>query len=210
LTAEGLSMEELALTEPLTVGFHAAARGRVTKNDVVAVLGCGMIGVGAIISAVETGARVIAVDVDDTKLDLAKKLGVQSTINSTIENLDKRLKELTDNDGPDVVIEAAGQPSTYLAAIGSVAFTGRVVCIGYAKEDISFATKLFVQKEIDIMGSRNATPIDFKNVIHYLQKGKLPTQELISMVVPPEKAANAMNKWTENPGKVFKILVDFN
>lgn len=210
LTAEGLTMEELALTEPLTVGFHAASRGRVTKDDTVAILGCGMIGIGAIISAVETGARVIAIDVDDSKLELAKKLGVSASINSTTQNLEKELLELTYQDGPDVIIEAAGQPSTYLAAVGSVAFTGRVVCIGYAKEDIAFATKLFVQKEIDIMGSRNATSEDFKNVIKYLSKGSLPTDRLVSKVVSPMNTDSAMKQWADSPGKIFKILVDFD
>ncbi len=209
LTAEGLSMKELALTEPLTVGFHAASRGRVTKHDTVAVLGCGMIGLGAIISAVETGVRVIAIDVDDSKLDLAKKLGAAATINSRTQNLEEKVSELTDNDGPDVIIEAAGQASTYLAAIGLLAFTGRVVCIGYAKDDIAFATKLFVQKEMDIMGSRNATSEDFNNVISYLSKGKLPVDDLVSMVVNPENAHGAMKQWMADSGKIFKILVDF-
>jgi len=209
LVAKGLSMKELALTEPLTVGFHAASRGRVSADDTVAVLGCGIIGVGAIISSVESGAKVIAVDVDDTKLKLAEKLGAKFTINASKEDLVKKLKEYTDDDGPDVAIEAAGQASTYLAAIGSVAFTGRVVCIGYAKEDIAFATKLFVQKEIDIMGSRNAEPEDFSCVIEYLSKGKTPVDDLVSMIVKPEGSSEAMKAWAANPGAVFKILVDF-
>jgi 2-desacetyl-2-hydroxyethyl bacteriochlorophyllide A dehydrogenase len=209
LVTQKLSMKELALTEPLTVGFHAASRGRITANDTVCVLGCGIIGIGAIIRSVDIGANVIAVDVDDSKLRLAEKLGAKFTINSVNENLDQRLKELTNHEGPDVIIEAAGQPSTYLAAIESVAFTGRVVCIGYAKEDIAFATKLFVQKEIDIMGSRNANSEDFIQVMEYLAKGKLQVEDLISMIVKPEKSWEAMKIWASNPGKIFKILVEF-
>jgi threonine dehydrogenase-like Zn-dependent dehydrogenase len=93
-------------------------------------------------------------------------------------------------------------------AVDVVAFTGRVICIGYAKTDVSFATKLFVQKELDIRGSRNAMPSDFRAVIHYLERGTCPVDELISKVVTPEGAHDAMKTWAEAPGKVFRILVE--
>jgi len=153
--------------------------------------------------------KVKEVDVDESKLKLAEKLGAVFTVNSLKENLPIKLKEFTNDEGPDVIIEAAGQTSTYLAAIESVAFTGRVACIGYAKEDVAFATKLFVQKEIDIIGSRNADSEDFKEVIDYLSRGKLPVEELLSMIIKPEASFDAMKTWAANPGTVFKILVDF-
>ena len=66
----------------------------------------------------------------------------------------QRLLELTNGLGPDVIIEAIGLPQTFRAAVEEVAFTGRVVYIGYAKEPVAYETRLFVQKELDIMGSR--------------------------------------------------------
>ena len=109
-----------------------------------------------------------------------------------------------------VVIEAVGSVPTYQMAINEVAFTGRVVCIGYAKSEVSFQTKYFVQKELDIRGSRNAQPSDFRAVIHYLERGTCPVDRLISNEVSPEQAPWAMQQWAENPGKVFRILVRFN
>ena len=94
-------------------------------------------------------------------------------------------------------------------AVDEVAFTGRVVCIGYAKSEVSFQTKYFVQKELDIRGSRNAQPSDFRAVIHYLERGTCPTDKLITKVIRPEEALDTMRWWSENPGKVFRILVDF-
>jgi 2-desacetyl-2-hydroxyethyl bacteriochlorophyllide A dehydrogenase len=202
-----LSAKELAMVEPLTVGFHAVERGRVTNKDFVVVLGCGMIGGGAIVGAALRGAKVIAVDIDDKKLELTKKLGAEYVINSKINNLHESLLQITNNDGPDVVIEAAGNPTTYLSALEEAAFAARVVCIGYAKNEISFATKLWVQKELDIMGSRNATPEDFEAVINYLTKGTFPIDEMITKIVTPENAAEAVAVWAENPGQVMKILV---
>lgn len=209
LKAPGLDEKELVMVEPLTVGFHAIDRGEVEASDVVMVLGCGMIGAGAIAGALKRGATVIAVDVDDYKLDLAGKLGAQHTINSTRENLHETLIKLSGGEGPDVVIEAAGNPVTYRAAVDEVAFTGRVVCIGYAGSDVSFATKLFVQKEMDIRGSRNASPDDFKQVIAYLDQGTFPLEDMISRIVKPGEAGAAMKEWAEEPGKVMKIIVDF-
>ncbi len=109
----------------------------------------------------------------------------------------------------DEVVEAAGNPVTYQAGIEEVTFTGRMVCIGYAKNEISFLTKLWVQKELDILGSRNATPKDFEDVILLLKSGNFPTEMVLSKVVSPEEAFLAFKEWSENPGGVFKILLEF-
>jgi threonine dehydrogenase-like Zn-dependent dehydrogenase len=208
LKAPNLGAKELAMVEPLTVGFHAIERGRVTAADVVMVLGCGMIGAGAIVNAVQKGATVIAVDIDDHKLNLASELGARHAINSMSAELHDELMKLTQDKGPDVVVEAAGNPATYRAAVEEVAFTGRVVCIGYADIEVAFATKLFVQKEMDILGSRNATADDFRNVIAYLEQGTFPMDRMLSRVVKVEEAGEALQTWADDPGKVMKILVE--
>ncbi len=129
IPATGLSDKECALIEPMSVGFHAVSRAQVTDIDTVAVIGCGMIGLGAIVRASLRGARVIAMDIDDEKLELAKRLGASMVINSKTENVVERVRELTDGYMADVVIEAVGSPVTYVTAIDIVAFTGRVACI---------------------------------------------------------------------------------
>ncbi len=186
-----------ALIEPMSVGFHAANRGRITKDDVVMVIGCGMVGLGAMVSAVQRGATVIAADIDPVKLELARKLGAAYAYNSSTE-----WEGLPD---PDVVIEAVGSVPTYRMAVERVAFTGRIVCIGYAKTDVSLPTSLFVKKELDIMGSRNATPEDFSDVISYLSSG-VDADAFVSDIIDPKDAQDAMEKWNANPGKVFRIL----
>lgn len=204
-----ISPRDFALVEPMSVGFHAIWRAAVMDLDIVLVIGCGMIGIGAIVRAVLRGARVIAMDMDDDKLRLAKQLGAVYTINSKTENVHNRLQEITNNTGPDVVIEAVGAPVTYQTAINEVAFTGRVVCIGYAKTEIAFETKNFVQKELDIRGSRNAMPEDFRAVMEYLKRGTCPKDELITAIYKPEQAGEALVKWSGDPAKVFRILIEF-
>jgi len=111
--------------------------------------------------------------------------------------------------GADVVIEAVGNPMTYNMAIDEVSFTGRVVYIGYAKSEVSFQTKLFVQKELTIRGSRNALPEDFRAVINYLNQNNFPYSKFISKIVKPEEAETALSEWAAQPQKVFRILVEF-
>ena len=209
-----LTPKTCALVEPMSVGFHAVSRAQVTDIDVVMVIGCGMVGMGAVVRSTMRGATVIAADIDDDKLDLAKQMGASYTINTKKENVHQRLLEMTSGFGPDVVIEAVGSTPTYQMAVDEVAFTGRVVCIGYAKAEVSFQTKYFVQKELDIRGSRNAQPSDFRAVIHYLERqktggGNAPIDQLITKVIHPEEALDTMSWWNENPGKVFRILVQF-
>ncbi len=204
-----ISARDFALVEPMSVGFHAVSRGQVTDLDTVMVIGCGMIGLGAIVRASLRGAYVIAVDMDDEKLELAKSFGAHYSINSMTENVHERLIDITDGRGPDVIIEAVGAPVTYQMAINEVAFTGRVVCIGYAKTEIAFETKYFVMKEMDIRGSRNALPEDFRAVIRYMKQSGCKTEKLISGIYPPEQARKALEDWAANPGKVFRLLIEF-
>jgi threonine dehydrogenase-like Zn-dependent dehydrogenase len=202
-----LSLGELVLVEPLTVGFHAVSRGQVSKADAVLVYGCGAVGLGAIAGAVYRGARVIAVDIDEAKLGIARACGASEAINSASAPVHERLRELTHGDGPDVVIEAAGQAETYRAAVEEVAFAGRVVYIGYAKKAVEFETRNFVLKELDIRGSRNATPEDFEEVILMLEGGAFPTSRVITRRVPFMEAGDALKGWADNPARGTKILV---
>jgi len=202
-----LTIKELCLVEPLTVGFHAVARGRVTLEDYVAIFGCGGVGLGAVAASGFRGAKTIAIDVDEQKLAIAKKAGASYTINTSREDLHEKLQQLTDGRGPDVVIEAIGLPQTFRAAVEEVAFTGRVVYIGYAKEPVAYETRLFVQKELDILGSRNALPEDFRAVIEMLEQHRFPVDETVSAIVSIEEAPQVFRAWSDDPSRFSKILI---
>jgi threonine dehydrogenase-like Zn-dependent dehydrogenase len=205
-----LTIKELCLVEPLTVGFHAVARGRVTSADKVAIFGCGGVGLGVIAASHFSGATTIAVDLDDDKLQLAKKAGAAHIVNSTKSPLHHQLLELTEGRGPDVIIEAVGLPQTFRAAVEEVAFTGRVVYIGYAKEPVAYETKLFVQKELDILGSRNALPEDFRAVIKMLEERKFPVEDAVGSIVSLDGAPSILEAWSSNPLKFTKIMVQLD
>jgi 2-desacetyl-2-hydroxyethyl bacteriochlorophyllide A dehydrogenase len=204
---DGLSIDQAACVEPVSVGCHAVNRGRTTENDLVLIFGCGVIGLGAIASAAYKGAKVIAVDVDDAKLKKAKALGATYTINSQKEDLSARVNDLSKGDGVNLAIEAVGLPQTFRAAVDLICFGGRVVYIGYAKKPVEYETKLFVSKEVDILGSRNAFSKEIDDVISMFRSGKIDVGELVTHRFKLDEMEKALKLWDANPGEVTKILL---
>jgi threonine dehydrogenase-like Zn-dependent dehydrogenase len=208
-TAE-LGLTELCLVEPLTVGCHAVARAEVTDSDTVVVFGCGGVGLGAVAASAFRGAVTIGIDVDDSKLAVAREAGAAHTIHSQRQPLAAIIADLTDGSGPDVVIEAVGTPDTFRAAVEVVAYTGRVIYIGYAKEPVTYETRLFVQKELDIRGSRNALPEDFRQVIKMLEQHRFPVKSAISTLGSIDEAPQLFSAWSADPGRFTKIMISLD
>ena len=197
----------LALVEPLSVGFHAVDRGRITATDTVVVLGCGMIGMGAVIGAVARGARVIAVDFGD-KTGIALTYGAAHSIDPATRDVAAEVADLTGGDGADVVIEAVGLPATFTQAIDLVCYGGRVVYIGYSKAPVSYETRFFNLKELDILGSRNALRADFDAVISWMETRPRPPDDLITRVFPFADATDALPAWVRDRATTLKLLIE--
>jgi threonine dehydrogenase-like Zn-dependent dehydrogenase len=83
-----------------------------------------------------------------------------------------------------------------------------VVYIGYAKEDVAFDTRLFVLKEVDILGSRNALPEDFLSVIRMLESHRFPVEDAVTHMVPIEEAPRILEAWNHEPTRFGKIMID--
>jgi len=95
----------------------------------------------------------------------------------------------------------------YRVAIEEAAFAGRVVGIGYASSGASLPTRRIVQKELDVLGSRNAGLLDFAGVVGALQKGTIPTGQTISLRCSLEETGEAFHQWAEQPERFTKIVV---
>lgn len=200
-----LPPRHLALVEPLSVGFHAVARGRVGPGDRVVVIGCGMIGMGCIIGAAARGAEVIAIDVTAEKVALARRFGARH--GCLAAEAAPEVERLTGGDGADVVIEAVGTPGTFTLAVDLAAFAGRVVYVGYSKAPVTYQTQLFNLKELDIMGSRNATLADFHSVIAHLEAAE-GADALITRIVPFDEAEGALPYWDAHRDSVLKLVIE--
>jgi len=208
--AGDLPEEQIACIEPLSVGWHATNRAQIRSEDIVLVFGCGMIGLGVIAASTYKGAKVIAVDIDDLKLKKAKALGAIYTVNSQKENLEKKIFHLTRGQGVNVVIEAVGLTETFKKAIDLVCFAGRVVYIGYAKALVEYDTSLFVKKELDIKGSRNALDSEIKEVIKMVASRKIKIENLITQNYLLENLEEAFRFWDKHTEKVTKIIIRFS
>ena len=204
-----LKPEQLALVEPLSVGFHAMARAKVRRGEEIVVLGAGMIGMGAVLSALNTGANVTVVELSEEKKQTLYDLGVDSVLNPAADDVAAEVSSLNDGQGPDVVVEAVGIPETFRAAIDYVGFGGSVVYVGYSKAEVSYDTTLFNLKELDIFGSRNAGRADFEDVIAFLQKNPSVSDLLISHIFSWGDAMAAFEYWEEHRSKTFKVMIEF-
>ena len=205
---DSLPPRHLALVEPLSVGFHAVARGSVAAGETVVVLGGGMIGVGVMLGALARGAKVIAVEVSEVKHAALMGLGVAAVINPLRSDLAAALDLMTGGLGPDVVVEAVGLPETFRAAIDLASFAGRVVYVGYAKAEVSYNTSLFNLKELGIFGSRNATRADFMEVIAFVAENRAIADSLISKVFPWSHADQAFGYWEAHRDQTFKVMLE--
>src|SRR5690606_24315954 len=169
---EGLSFEELALVEPLAIGAHGVRRAGVSKDEFVLVLGAGPIGLGIMEFARIAGGKVIALDINDDRINICKeKLDIEYTINPTKENVTEVLQQITNNDMPTVIIDATGNQKAINGAFQYLAHGGRYVLVGLQKGEISFIHPEFHKRESTLMSSRNAKRVDFEHVIDSMKKG---------------------------------------
>jgi len=205
---ERITYRDVVFIEPFSIGYHAVKRGGIKRKQKVIVIGCGLIGIGSIFFAATKGAEVIAVDIDDEKLDLAKNYGAKYIVNINKGNIEEKIQDITKNEGADVVIEAVGDPSTQKQCIELVCFSGTVVYIGYSNKEMILMAKDITYKEIDLKGSRNATIEDMKNVIHLLESNKIDFSPLITKIFAMKDMQEAFIYWNENRKKVTKIILE--
>lgn len=206
---EGLSYDELALTEPLAIGAHGIRRGNVQKDEFVLVIGAGPIGLGTMMFAKIAGAKVIALDINDQRLQFCKdKLHTQYIINASKEDVQTRLREITMGDMPTVVIDATGNQKAINNALQYLAHGGRFILIGLQKEEICFSHPEFHKRETTLMSSRNATREDFIHVINSIKGGLINPSILITHRVKFSEVKDAFPGWSDPKTNVIKAMVE--
>jgi threonine dehydrogenase-like Zn-dependent dehydrogenase len=204
--SDSLPLDVLALVEPFSIGMHAVARTAVDHDDVVLVIGCGGVGTGAIAAAAERGARVIGLDLDARKRELAHAFGAAHTVDAAAADAADQVRALTAGEGPSVVIEAAGQASTYRFALEIVASSGRIGCLGWLKGDVPLEARQIVFKEVTILGSRNATR-ELADVVRLFESGKVDPRRVVTDRVGLDEVPAVMARWAAHPAGIGKILV---
>lgn len=209
LPAQGLSLDELALVEPLAIGAHGVRRAGVKPGEYVLVIGAGPIGLGAMEFASIAGARVIALDINQQRLAFCSgNLKVEYLINASTDDVTTRLMEITGGDMPSVVIDATGNLSAINNAFSYLAHGGRYVLIGLQKGNISFSHPEFHKREATLMSSRNATVEDFDLVISAIKNKQINPANYITHTVKFDDVAGCFADWVKPGSGVVKAMVE--
>jgi S-(hydroxymethyl)mycothiol dehydrogenase len=193
-------------------GIGAAINtGGVTRGDSVAVIGCGGVGDGAVLGAWLAGARtIIAVDVDDRKLEWARGFGATEAVNSRTEDPVARIRELTGGFGADVVIEAIGRPETYEQAFYARDLAGTVVLVGVPTPEMRLELPL-----LDVFGRGGALKSswygdclpsrDFPMLVDLHLAGRLPLDKFVSETIALDQIEEAFAEMER--GEVLRSVV---
>ena len=207
--SEGLTYDELALTEPLAIGAHGIRRAGVMKGEFVLVVGAGPIGLGAMEFARIAGARVIAMDFNETRLEFCREnIHVAHTINPSAEDTIKRLEQITNGDMPTVVIDATGNRKAINSGLQYLAHGGRYVLIGLQREEFCFSHPEFHKRETTLMSSRNATRRDFEHVIRTIKAGLISPLHYITHRTPFDEVKDVFEEWLDPSAGVIKAMVE--
>lgn len=209
LPTPNLSLEEMAIVEPLAIGDHAIRRAGIVGGETIVVIGCGPIGIGIMKLAQIAGAKVIALDVNQERLDYAQNnIGVDFIVNGSNEPLEK-IRALTQNDLATAVFDATGHKGALEYGINYMAHGGRYVLVGLSKDNLTFNHPAIHAKETTLMCSRNATIDDFNHVIKVLGQGRFPTGSFITHQVEFGEMPAKFDSWLNPETGVIKAIINF-
>lgn len=208
---QGLDVDALALVEPLAIGAHGVRRAGVVPGEFVLVIGAGPIGLGIMEFARIAGAKVIAMDINEARLDFCKQqLHVAHTINGQSEDVIAQLKQITDNDMPTIVIDATGNQKAINNGFSYMAHGARYVLVGLQKGEISVSHPEFHKREATLMSSRNATRQDFEHVIAAMKRGEVDPTTYITHRVDFAQVKDEFSGWLNPASGVIKAMVQLD
>jgi len=206
----GATFEEGAMVEPICVGLEVCRRGRLSIEDTLVIFGAGAIGICALkIAKCYRARKIISVDIDDKRLERAKKMGANYTVNSMKENLQERVMELTDGKGASLVIEATGVEPALRDCFTVTAYRGRVAILGFYKSPLVEIPPIhIVKKELDVYGSRvyrNRFPL----ALDLLAKGEVNLKDLITQEFPMGQLEEAIKTAIDPKVDSLKVTVSW-
>ncbi|QTD37679.1 zinc-binding alcohol dehydrogenase family protein [Polaribacter batillariae] len=208
LPANNLTNNQMAIVEPLAIGAHAVRRANLKKDEIVAVVGCGPIGIGIMKLAQIAGAKVIAIDINEQRLAYAKeKIGVDYTVKAG-EHAATKIFKITNGDLCTAVFDASGNKFALETCPDYMSHGGRFVLVGLSKGELTYTHPKIHAKEMTLMCSRNATTEDFEYVISVLDQ--FPTESFITHNVPFTEMIHHFDRWLKPETGVIKATVNFN
>lgn len=189
------------IADAVSTPYHAVKhRGRVQAGDIVAVVGCGGVGLNVVQCATLAGARVIAIDVSEQRLDIARTLGAVETVNpNEVERIDKHVRKLTDG-GVDVAFEAIGNPKTIRAAYSLLRRGGRLCVIGYSADEVTLSAAKLMYFELEVVGSLGCGAGEYPEIIGLVEAGRLRLDIIVSGYIPLDDINDGFDRLRRGEG----------
>ena len=205
--SHGLSLEQAATVEFLAIGAHAVRRSLAGAGTRALVVGAGPIGIGTALFARIAGQDVTILDLSAERLRFAESLGF-ATLEGAQENVLGAVRDSTAGFGFDLVYDATGSRPSIEAAFAYVAHGGSFVMVSVVKDDIRFSDPEFHKREMMLIGSRNATRVDFEHVIASLLSGAVPVERLITHRTTLADAPRDIALWAKEKSGLIKAVID--
>lgn len=208
-SSDSISYDQLALVEPLGIGCHAVNRAGISADDRVLVIGAGPIGLGALQFALDTGAEVAIMEIDEDRMTFCQQqFALAGGVNPLEENSEDQLRDLFDGSLPSVVLDATGNKQSMENAVELVAHGGTLVYIGLFQGEVTFHDPTFHKKELTLMASRNALAEDFSQIIRSIEQGRINTDPWITHRSSFGKMIGQFDDWLKPESNVIKAMVE--
>lgn len=204
----GLTLDTLAIVEPLCIGYHAVQRSLIRQPETALVIGAGPIGFGLMLFLKAMGVKVLAMDTNDERLEFCKKhLDIDEMLNPIGQDVLENVKDSTSGDMPAVVFDATGNLNAINNAFRLMSHAGTYVLVGLQLGEISFSHPEFHKREGTLMSSRNATKEDFKKVMQMIADGSIDPRCMITHQLTFEHLADQFSSLMVPENKVVKAMV---
>jgi 6-hydroxycyclohex-1-ene-1-carbonyl-CoA dehydrogenase len=189
------------IADAVSTPYHAVKqRGQVRAGDTVAVVGCGGVGLNVVQCAAASGATVIAVDLNDARLDLARQLGARHTMNpSKLERVDKEVRKLTDG-GVDVAFEVVGNPKTIDLAFNLIRKGGRLVVIGFSHDAVPINAAKLMFYELELVGSLGCGAGLYPEIVAQVAAGRIRLEPIVSGTFPLDRINEGFDRLRRGEG----------
>ena len=203
---EGMSWTEAAMAEPLTISLHGIHRGGLKAGEYCAVIGAGPIGLAAALVAQAYGAHAILLDLVQERLDFAKELGIEYTINSADCDPTEEIRRITGGVMAQQVMECSGANPAIRAALDYVSHAGRITLTGWPKQETAIPTDMITKKEIDIRGARTSAR-EFEEALKLIHAKRVDMTRLLTKTVSLPEAPETIIDIEKHPGNYMKVVV---
>lgn len=204
-----LPLDQVSLVEPFAIGSHAVERAQLNADDTILVIGAGPIGLGIMAIARLEHLKIVALDVNQTRLDFVQQKFPEIETVLLGETVIDDLKLHLNGELPTVVFDATGNKTSMQATFNYVAAGGTIIFVGLFIGDVVFDDANFHRKEITLKASRSARAADFKKVIGLFKEGLIDTSGYITHRIPFEKLADQFENLYIQDENVIKAIIDF-